>query len=203
MAEDVNKKNTNEDTLGKALFKVILYAVVLVLILAAVNWVFHQVPSISSYEVYAAIIVTLIVGWLIINAVASLFYAIFKPIYGKSAASAIKSLVRILGIGGLFVGIAGSVTGGVAGVALGGFIGMVIGFASQQVLGQAMAGIFLLLARPFKHGDTVSVAGEDNVTVEDVSSLFTVVKRNDGKIVLIPNNTIIGQKIVIVKRAEE
>jgi small-conductance mechanosensitive channel len=50
----------------------------------------------------------------------------------------------------MLAAIAGGVAGGAAGVALGGFIGLVVGFASQQVLGQAVAGLFLLIARPFK-----------------------------------------------------
>jgi small conductance mechanosensitive channel len=45
--------------------------------------------------------------------------------------------------------LAGAVSGGAAAAALGGFIGLVKGFATQQVLGQAVAGTFLLLARPF------------------------------------------------------
>ncbi|MEM2967589.1 MAG: mechanosensitive ion channel, partial [Candidatus Caldarchaeum sp.] len=81
-------------------------------------------------------------------------------------------------------------------VALGGFIGIVIGFASQQVLGQAVSGLFLLISRPFKVGDQVVLGGDEGV-VEDVSTLFTVVRKNDGTKVLIPNNTIIGGKIYI------
>jgi len=46
-----------------------------------------------------------------------------------------------------------AIAGGAAGVALGGFIGMVIGFASQQVLGQAISGLFILISRPFKISD--------------------------------------------------
>jgi small-conductance mechanosensitive channel len=73
---------------------------------------------------------------------------------------------------------------------------MVVGFASQQVLGQAIAGLFLLIARPFRVGDAVIIAGEDG-TIEDVSTLFTIVRKADGITVLIPNNAIIGGKIYL------
>jgi len=73
-------------------------------------------------------------------------------------------------------------------VALGGFLGMVIGFAPQQVLGQAIAGPFLLIVGPFKIGDVVMV---------DVATLFTRVLKADGVAVLIPNNAIIGGKIYL------
>lgn len=88
------------------------------------------------------------------------------------------------------------VGGGVAAVALGGFIGMVIGFATQQVLGQAIAGLFIMITRPFKINDVVYVAGESEVVVKDITSLFTVVERKYGLIDLVPSSMIISQKIV-------
>jgi hypothetical protein len=71
------------------------------------------------------------------------------------------------------------VAGGAAGVALGGFIGLVVGFASQQVLGQAIAGLFILITRPLKIGDKVVLGGDEGI-VEDVSTLFTAIVKPDG-----------------------
>jgi small-conductance mechanosensitive channel len=93
------------------------------------------------------------------------------------------------------------VAGGAAGVALGGFMGMVVGFASQQALGQAIAGLLLLIARPFKIGDNVVLAGEDGV-VEDVSTLFTAIIKADNVRVPIPNNSIIGGKIYLKPKSK-
>ncbi|MDI9645544.1 MAG: mechanosensitive ion channel family protein [Archaeoglobales archaeon] len=201
---------SDNDSLGRVLGKVIVYAVLVVLIMGALQWFFVQgvelivaetnlegLSIIKDYAVYVYIIVLLFLGWLIVSSVASLFYTLTAPKYGISTAAAVKSLVRILGLGALIAGIAGGVAGGAAGVALGGFIGIVIGFATQQVLGQAVAGLFILLARPFKVGDIVDVAGESEVKVADISTLFTTVKRKDEMEVLIPNTMIIGQKIVI------
>jgi small conductance mechanosensitive channel len=88
------------------------------------------------------------------------------------------------------------VAGGAAGVALGGFIGLVVGFASQQVLGQAIAGLFILITRPLKIGDKVVLGGDEGI-VEDVSTLFTTIVKPDGVKVLTPNNSILGAKIYI------
>ncbi|MCY0867754.1 MAG: mechanosensitive ion channel [Desulfurococcus sp.] len=156
---------------------------------------------IKDYSVYVYIVVLLVLGWLIVNAIAQAFYVMLKRKYDESTAAAVRSLIRILGLGGLLAGIAGGVAGGAAGVALGGFIGLVVGFATQQVLGQAIAGVFILLAKPFRIGDVVDVAGESEVKVKDVSAMFTIVERKDGLEVLIPSSMIIGQKIVIRKRA--
>lgn len=205
-----------EDSISKALGRVIVYAILLAIVMGILQWFFtqgvdliilhtglHGLVVIRDYAVYVYIIVLIVLGWFIINSVATMFYTMFKPKYGASTASAIKSMIRILGIGALFASIAGGIAGGAAGVALGGFIGIVIGFATQQVLGQAIAGMFILLARPFKIGDIVDIAGESEVTIQDISTLFTIVRRKDGFEVLIPSSMIIGQKIVIRKRSGE
>lgn len=206
---------SSKDELGSALTMVILYAVITAVVMGALQWFFTQgvdllvdltrlegLYVIKDYAVYVYIIVLLVLGWMIVNAVANMFYAMLKPKYGVSTAVAIRSLIRILGLGALLAGIAGGVAGGAAGVALGGFIGLVVGFATQQVLGQAIAGMFILLARPFKINDVVDVAGETEVRVKDISALFTVVTRKDGLEVLIPSTMIIGQKIVIRERSK-
>jgi small-conductance mechanosensitive channel len=199
-----------EDSIKKSMTKVVFYIIITIIALAVVKWVFNDgvkiianltnyngIYALKDYEIYANLLVIIVFGWMIINSLASTFYLIFNGKYGESAAAAIRSLVRILGIGGLIAGIAGSVGGGAAGVALGGFIGMVIGFATQQVLGQAIAGLFIMITRPFKINDVVDVAGESEVVVKDITSLFTVLERKDGLIVLVPSSMIIGQKIVI------
>lgn len=152
--------------------------------------------QVADYEVYTQILLALVFGYLIVNGVAMFFYWSTRAKYDHPTAAAIRNIVRIVGVGAMVAAIAGGVAGGAAGVALGGFLGMVIGFASQQVLGQAIAGLFLLIARPFRIGDSVVIAGEDGV-VEDVSTLFTVVIKADGTRVLIPNNSIIGGKIYL------
>ncbi|MEM0015240.1 MAG: mechanosensitive ion channel family protein [Zestosphaera sp.] len=208
--------SSGEDKLASALQKLVIYVVIAVIVMGVLNWIFNYlIPDVASayklegllvirdYQPYIYILVSLVIGWFIVSAAASMFYAILKPKYGVSAAAAVRSLVRILGLGALLASIAGGVAGGAAGVALGGFIGLVIGYATQQVLGQAVAGMFLLLARPFKIGDLIDAAGESEVKVADIGTLFTVAERKDGNTVLIPSTALIGQKIVIRKLQQE
>jgi small-conductance mechanosensitive channel len=61
--------------------------------------------------------------------------------------------------------------------------------------------MFILLARPFKINDVVDIAGESEVTVRDITALFTVAQRKDGVEVLIPSSMIINSKIVIRQRS--
>jgi small-conductance mechanosensitive channel len=207
---------STEDSVGRALGRVVVYAILVAVVMGVLQWFFTQGVEmlyevtklggflvLKDYAVYVYIIVLLVLGWMIVSAVASMFYVMLRPKYGVSTAAAVGGMVRILGLGALLAGIAGGVAGGAAGVALGGFIGLVIGFATQQVLGQAVAGMFILLARPFKIGDLVDVAGESEVKVRDITTMFTIVERKDRTEVLIPNNILIGQKIVIRERAKE
>jgi len=191
---------------SKSIARLIVYIVLYVAVSAFVKYLIADfLPrfgmSLGEYEVYVQILLALAFGFLIASAVASFFYWSTVGKYGHPTAAAIRNVVRFVGIGGMLAAIAGGVAGGAAGVALGGFIGMVIGFASQQVLGQTIAGLFLLIARPFKIGDSVIVAGEEGV-VEDVTTLFTVIAKADGTKVLIPSNTIIGGKIILKPRQQ-
>lgn len=192
---EVAKRTTSTAT------RLVLYIVAYAAVSAAVRYVTRDLlprfgVSAAEYEVYAQILLALAFGYLIVSSVAMLFYWMTRAKYDHSTAAAIRNVVRVVGIGALMAAIAGGVAGGAAGVALGGFLGMVVGFASQHVLGQAVSGLFLLIARPFRVGDLAVVAGEEGV-IEDVATLFTTVVKPDGTRVLIPNSAIIGSKIFL------
>jgi small conductance mechanosensitive channel len=169
--------------------KLALWIVIYVVVMAAVQATFQVLQGIYApvmdYKVYVDILLTLFFGWQIVKAFADIVaYPVAKK-QGETAGKAVANLVKLLGIGAL-----------VAAAALGGFIGLVIGFATQQVLGQAVAGTFLLLARPFKIGDKIVGAGQEGV-VEDITAMYTVVRDAEGNKVLIPNNKLIGDILKI------
>ncbi len=138
-------------------------------------------------------------GYFMIAAFANFIYWNLRLKYPHSTAQVVRNVTKIIGVGGLIAAVAGGSAGGAAGVALGGFIGMVVGFATQKVLGQAIAGLFLLVMRPFKIGDRIAVAGEEGV-VQNVTTFFTVLEKDGGELALIPNNSVIGGKINIKNR---
>lgn len=128
---------------------------------------------------------------------------ILKAKYTEDVAKAFRNVFLLVGVGALITTIAGEVSGGFAGVSVGDFLSIVIGFATQQVMGQAVAGLFLLIARPFKINDLVTLLGDTGVVIE-VSILFTELLKNDCTRVLIPSNMIIGNKIYILpKKAQQ
>jgi len=189
-----------------AIARVVVYVILYVVVSAVVHFLMSDLIlrygfDVVAYESYVQVLLAVVFGYFIVSGIAEFFYWSTRAKYGHSTAAAIRNVVKIIGVGALAAAIAGGVAGGAAGVALGGFLGIVIGFASQQVLGQAVAGLFLLIARPFKVGDTVVVAGEDGI-VEDVATLFTTVVKADGTKALIPNGSIIGGKIYLKPKSK-
>ncbi len=72
-------------------------------------------------------------------------------------------------------------------------IGTVIGFASIATIGNMIAGIIIMISRPFKVGDLIQI-GEDIVVVKEITIIFTKVEKGDG-IVHIPNAEFLKNKI--------
>ncbi|MEM0024904.1 MAG: mechanosensitive ion channel [Thermofilaceae archaeon] len=178
-----------------------LYLIISAVVLTTIpSYVPQIAKAIEDYSTYIAIALSLFFGYMIVTSFSNIIYWSLRVRYPHSTAAAVRSIMKILGIGALAAAIAGGAAGGAAGVALGGFIGMVVGFATQQVLGQAIAGLFVLIARPIKIGDRVTAAGEQGV-VQDISTMFTVIEKDDGTIALVPNNMLIGSKIYVHKRA--
>jgi small-conductance mechanosensitive channel len=71
----------------------------------------------------------------------------------------------------------------------GGIAGIVLGIASQSVVGNLAAGLFLMIERPMKIGQSVNIAGTAGV-VEDIRIISTTIRTFEGLYVRIPNEKI-------------
>jgi small conductance mechanosensitive channel len=174
--------------ISSSLLRVFFYVVLYVVVAAVLQWFFTAYLVgfgiiLVDYLGYVQVLTAVGLGYLIVNSLATFFYWSMRMKHDHPTSAAVRNIVKIIGV-----------AGGAAGVALGGFIGLVVGFASQQVLGQAIAGLFILITRPLKIGDKVVLGGDEGI-VEDVSTLFTTIVKPDGVKVLIPNNSILGAKI--------
>jgi small-conductance mechanosensitive channel len=76
-----------------------------------------------------------------------------------------------------------------------GLTGFALGFAFRDVLSNLLAGILLLLFRPFGVGDHISVTGLDG-DVTNIDLRYTVLRQPD-KIVLIPNSNLFTNPILV------
>jgi len=175
---------------GRLVLWIVLYVAVMAIVQAVFQFIAAPPLSLAQaldYKIYVDILLSLVFGWQVVKAFADIVALPVAKKQGETAGRAVSNLIKLIGIGALAAALAGAVSGGAAAAALGGFIGLVIGFATQQVLGQAVAGTFLLLARPFKIGEKIVGAGQEGV-VEDISAMYTVIRDAEGNKVLIPNN---------------
>ena len=77
---------------------------------------------------------------------------------------------------------------------IGGTAGLIIAFASQKIVSNLGSGAFLLVERPVKIGDNISV-GSTEGTVHQIRVLSTIIKTFEGVYVRIPNETIFNSEI--------
>jgi small-conductance mechanosensitive channel len=76
----------------------------------------------------------------------------------------------------------------------GGVAGIVIGFASQSIVGNLISGIFLMIERPLKIGEAVSI-GDTAGYVEEINIISTNIRKYDGLYVRIPNQDVFTSSI--------
>ena len=77
-----------------------------------------------------------------------------------------------------------------------GMISLIVGFAAQNTLGNLIAGISLLLYRPFKLGDRLQVIAPTGVETGFVESLtlgYTLLRTDDNRRVVVPNSVMASQ----------
>jgi small-conductance mechanosensitive channel len=78
-------------------------------------------------------------------------------------------------------------------------IGLVVGLALQDILKNFFAGVWVLVERPFRIGDTIGVLGETGV-VEEIAFRTTMLKTADGREVIVPNATFMTSAVVNLTR---
>ena len=82
---------------------------------------------------------------------------------------------------------------------------IVLGLAAQSTLGNLIAGISILIYRPFRLGDVLQISaptGPEVGTVEALSLGYTVLSTRDGRRVIVPNSLAISQIVVNLNALE-
>src|SRR5437870_13126401 len=78
-------------------------------------------------------------------------------------------------------------------------VGIVIGLSLQDILKNFFAGIWVLVERPFRIGDTIEVTGYTG-SVEEISFRTTQLRTADGREVIVPNGTFMTTAVVNLTR---
>ena len=74
-------------------------------------------------------------------------------------------------------------------------LGVIIGLASQQTLGNFIAGILIATTQPVRIGDRVSYADENGV-VEEIGLTYTFIRTTDRRRLVVPNSKLASDPIV-------
>jgi small-conductance mechanosensitive channel len=78
-----------------------------------------------------------------------------------------------------------------------GLTGFALGFALKDILSNLIAGVLILLYRPFRVNDYILVAGNEGVVTE-IDLRYTTLQK-EGQIFLIPNSVLFTNSIGVVK----
>jgi len=154
-------------------------------------------PEANTAVRIVTVLVLLILGWAIArNFGRALGPALFRRL-DPATAGPVGFLIR-LGTLAIALLVALSVAGVQARTLLvgGAFTAVILGLAAQQTLGNLIAGIVLLSARPFKVGDRVRlqggpIAGQIEGTVSSQGLLYTTFVTGE-EAVMVPNSVVLN-----------
>lgn len=78
-------------------------------------------------------------------------------------------------------------------------LGIVVGLSLQDILKNFFAGLWVLVERPFRIGDTIQV-GAHTGEVQEISFRTTQLRTEDGREVIVPNGTLMTDAVVNLSR---
>lgn len=149
-----------------------------------------------SFQIIGALIVV-IIGWFVSKYVFNLLIKLFtKHDFDVTLGKFAANIVRILIFGAMFVIAIGKLGISIAPfIAAIGAVFLTAGLALQGSVANFAAGISLIITRPFKIGDTISVNKIFGV-VEEIKLAYTTLRTEDEEIITVPNKNMIGEVIV-------
>jgi small-conductance mechanosensitive channel len=153
------------------------------------------------------VIALLALGWAVARDVGRAAAPTFFRRMDPSTAGTVGFLIRLLTIV-ITIVIAFSVAGANPGTlfATSAFTAVVFGLAAQQTLGNLIAGMVLLSARPFRVGERVrlqagAVGGTAEGVVSSLGLLYTTLARGEDRI-MIPNNVVLAAAVVPLREPD-
>lgn len=149
-----------------------------------------------SFQLVGAFII-LIIGWIASKWAFRVTLKQFKKHdFDPTLSQFIANLVRILVMFGMLVVALGKVGISIAPfLAAVGALSLTAGLAIQGSVSNFAAGVTLIVTRPFKVGDTITINGVSGL-VEDIHLAYTELRTEDEEIITIPNKHMIGEVLV-------
>lgn len=169
---------------------VIVIAVIIVIELV----IEHQLQD--RYKTFLRIGEVAVIGYFAINSISNLFYKYTFDSLDKNAEAG-RILIRIMGAVIIIAIIISFLSRDpLVAASIGTVTAIVVGFASQNILGNTIAGLYLAITRPFKVGDKITIFGNTGI-VFDIGLQNSRLRNEQGDIIIAPNSTILGTTVVI------
>jgi small-conductance mechanosensitive channel len=78
-----------------------------------------------------------------------------------------------------------------------GILAAIVGFASQEAFSNIISGIFLVIYKPFRVGDSIKLlSNNQGGIVEDITLRHIIIKSNENRRLVIPNSVISREQIL-------
>jgi small conductance mechanosensitive channel len=192
---DTNLNKNSPEKKGIILLKSLTTTIVAVTIIAIASGFIGQLVD-PRYSTFLKVGVAATIGYIVINSVANIFYQLSYDALKKNA-DIIRILIRIVGaIIVISIIISYLSEDPIIAASIGTITGIVIGFASQNVIGNLISGLYLAITRPFRIGDKATVFGNTGI-IFDIGLLYTRLRNDDGHIILAPNMSMVSTTIII------
>ena len=196
-SDDKDSKNSddNNEKRQRSIFKTITVMIISVTIVISASILIEQFIE-DRFIPFLNIGVAAIIGYFVINSLANLFYNLCHSVL-KNNAEVVRILIRIVGaIIVISIIISYLSQDPIIAASIGTITAIVIGFASQNVLGNLISGLYLAITRPFRIGQKVTVFGNTGV-IYDIGLLYSRLRTDEGDTILAPNTSLVTTTIII------
>ena len=188
--KSIEEPNTRNSLIKSVIILAVVIAVVIV-VEVVLEYKLH-----GRYKTILRIAEVVAVGYFASTTISNACYKLTFGFLGKNA-EALRVLIRIVGAVIIIAIIISYLSQDpLVATSIGTVTAIVIGFASQNILGNIIAGLYLAFTRPFKIGDKVTVFSNTGI-VFDIGLLYSKLKSEEGDIIIAPNLSMISTTVVI------
>ena len=197
-AHSSEKSLKAKQTKSKFIKRIVILGIVFTIAFIAIQYFIKPIIP-KDYLMLLQSIQVSILGYFVIEITSNAFHDLTYD-YLKDTSKSIKILMRILGAIVIIAIIISYLSNDpVVAASIGTISGLVVGFASQNIIGNIIAGLYLAILRPFKLGDEITAFSNTGI-IFDIGLISTKLHTSDNKIVLVPNSSLVTTTIVLNKR---
>ena len=168
------------------------------------NW---GVGDLETVVRIISVLLVLALGWGLARSVGRFVGPTFMRRMDPATAGTFGFLIRLITMGVALILALGLAGASLQSLAVGGaFTAVIVGLAAQQTLGNVIAGMVLLSARPFRVGERVrfqagAVGGQVEGIVSSLGLLYTTLSAGADQI-MIPNNVVLAAAVVPLREPD-